>query len=64
MENSSRIFSEIFIFRAMSQIVLLENSCIFLKSQFCGDELDRITGKVIHLNFLTEAIYDMKHLIG
>ena len=46
MENSSIFFSQIFIFRVMSQTVLLENHPNFFR--FWGRELDLSTGKFIH----------------
>ena len=38
LENSSRIFRN-FNFRSMSYMILLENSSIFSKFDFCGHEL-------------------------
>ena len=49
MENSSRNFSKILIFRVMSQIINLKNYCnCFSKFQFWGRDLDRLSGKLIH----------------
>ena len=70
MENSSRNFSEIFIFRVVTQAVLMENSSMnnheyvpihffsILAPEFLGRQTDHFTGKLIHSNFLTETIYD------
>ena len=49
LENSSRNFSKILIFRVMTQTVYLENSSnFFSKFQFWGRELDRLPGELIH----------------
>ena len=49
MENSSRKFSEIFIFRIVTQAVLLESSSNFcFEISILGRHTDRFTGKLIH----------------
>ena len=61
MENSSRIFSEIFIFR--TQAVLLENSSIFFEISILGRHTGRFTGKLIHFfrNFNSGASHRLFH---
>ena len=59
MENSSKIFSRIFIFRVVTQAVLLKNSSIFFKISILGRHTDRFTRKLIHSNSLTETIYNI-----
>ena len=60
MENSSRNFSEILILRVVTQAILLENSSnFFFEISILGRHTDRLTGKLIHSNCLTETIYDM-----
>ena len=49
LENSSRNFSKIFIFRVVTQTVYLENSSnFFSKFQIRGRDPDRLPGKLIH----------------
>ena len=49
LENLSRNFSKILIFRVMTRAVYLENlSILCSKFQFWGRELDRLPGKLIH----------------
>ena len=49
MENSSRNFSEIFIFRVVTQAVLLENSSnFFFEISILGRHTGRFIGKLIH----------------
>ena len=61
MENSSKNFSKIFIFRVVTQAVLLVNSSIKNHEFFSvlGRHTGRFIGKLIHWNFWTEIIYDM-----
>ena len=43
----------------ISQDVLLENSSnLFPKFQFKGHELDHLTGKLIHVNFMTHELWN------
>ena len=52
LENSSRNFSEIFIFWVVTQAVLLENSSRqFFEISILGRHTGRFTGKLIHSNF-------------
>ena len=52
LENSSRIFSEIFIFWVVTQAVLLENSSRqFFEISILGRHTGRFTGKLIHSNY-------------
>ena len=54
LENSSRNFSKIFIFRVVTQTVYLENSSnFFSKFQIRGRELDRLPGKLIHWKIMS-----------
>ena len=49
LENSSRNFSEIFIFWVVTQAVLLENSSRqFFEISILGRHTGRFTGKLIH----------------
>ena len=57
MENSSRNFSEIFIFWVVTKAVLLENLSIFFEISILGRHTDRFTGKLNHSNFLIETIH-------
>ena len=61
LENSSRNYSEISVFRGVPQTLSLENSFFFSKFLFWGHDKDLITGKLIHLSILeffgmTEAV--------
>ena len=51
MENSSRNFSEIFIFWVATKAVLPENSYIFFEISILGRYTGRFTGKLIHSIF-------------
>ena len=54
LENSSRNFSKIFIFRVVTQTVYLENSSnFFSKFQIWGRDPDRLPGKLIHWKIMS-----------
>ena len=70
LENSSRNFSKIFIFRVVTQTVYLENSSnFFSKFQFWGRELDRLPGKLIHSifsikSFMIWNVWSSRSILG